>query len=221
MDYTPNNVDATPGPSRSPSSSDNGASAGANLQNEHRMIVYDFATKQVQASIPMEGELTSVKTSHNSQYALVNNAPHEIHLWDLKQSKLARKYTGQRQGRHVIRSCFGGIEDNFVVSGSEDRNVYVWDRETGVVIDVLSGHGEGSVNSVSWNPKNERMFASCSDDNTIRIWEPPSQMTEMSYDSSSVDRADSPTTALGKGKTRQRWEGEVVDLGSGTSSTRI
>jgi WD40 repeat protein len=54
-----------------------------------------------------------------------------------------------------------------------DGNVYVWHRDTSALLAVLSGHGEGSVNSVAWNPRNERMFASCSDDRTIRIWETP------------------------------------------------
>ncbi|KAG2077968.1 WD40 repeat-like protein [Suillus decipiens] len=140
---------------------------------ENRMIIYDLKTGQVEQSVHMEGELTSVNISEDSRHALINHVPDEIHLWDLEESRLAHKFTGQQQGHHVIRSCFGGIDSNFVISGSEDCNVYVWHRDTGTLLEVLEGHGSGSVNSVTWNPRNKRMFASCSDDNTIRVWEAP------------------------------------------------
>jgi len=48
----------------------------------------------------------------------------EIHLWDLEEKQLIHKYTGQKQGRFVIRSCFGGLNQNFIVSGSEGIYLY-------------------------------------------------------------------------------------------------
>jgi WD40 repeat protein len=65
----------------------------------------------------------------------------EIHLWNLETLALVKKYEGQKQGRFVIRSCFGGPDEDFVISGSEDYNVYVWHREKGKIIDRLPGHG--------------------------------------------------------------------------------
>lgn len=91
----------------------------------------------------------------------------------------------------------------------EDASVYVWHRETGVLIEVLKGHGEGSVNSVAWNPKNERMLASCSDDHTIRIWEP--DMAESSYSVTEHPLEN------GKGKNRQISNGWDSEMGSGSS----
>jgi len=40
-------------------------------------------------------------------------------MWDLHAGRLARKFTGQKQGNHLIRSGFGGDDDSFVLSGSE------------------------------------------------------------------------------------------------------
>jgi WD40 repeat protein len=55
-----------------------------------------------------------------------------------------------------------------------DGNIYIWHQNTGSLMQVLNGHGSGSVNSVAWNPQNDRVLASCSDDHTIRVWEVPS-----------------------------------------------
>ncbi|KDR73582.1 hypothetical protein GALMADRAFT_620676 [Galerina marginata CBS 339.88] len=198
--------------------------AGAGSRIAHRMMVFDLATKQIELSIRLEGDLTSVQTSQDSQFALINHAPNEIHLWDLHTGQIACRYEGQTQGRHVIRSCFGGIDSNFVVSGSEDGNVYVWHRESGTLLEVLSGHGEGSVNSVAWNPTNARMFASCSDDRSIRIWEAPPPGVYVAENPIAEPSRPSASALVenGKGKTRQRLSGNGVGSGSTSySSTRL
>jgi len=187
----------------------NNPSPSAPRTQEHLMIVYDLTTKQPELSVSLGGQLTSVKISSDSQYALVNHAPDEIHLWDLFTGRLARKYTGQQQGRHIIRSCFGGVDGNFVVSGSEDGNVYVWHRDRAILLDVLTGHGNGSVNSVAWNPKNTQMFASCSDDRTIRLWEPsacgPDAESSRLAHPTADNRHESEPNGKGKGKSRESW----------------
>ncbi|KAJ7286113.1 WD40 repeat-like protein [Mycena rebaudengoi] len=201
-----------------PSGNGGGATPGPPPKDEHRMLVFDMASKRLQSSTLFEGELTSVKVSQNSQYALISCSPDDIQLWDLNLGRLVRKYTGQRprQTVDIIQSCFGGFDGSFVVSGGEDGNVYVWHRDTGVLLEVLEGHAEGSVNCVAWNPRNERMFASCSDDHTIRIWEAPPPEMGMLLDSPTT--AEYPLTVpKGKGKTRQRWEGDGADGGGSTA----
>ena len=161
-------LDTTQSRARDPSSTPSGGPGNA---APVRIIVFDFATKQTESSTRLDRELTSMQITQDSHYALINHSRNGIYLWDIHTGQIARKYSGQSQIRHVIRSCFGGIDGNFVASGSEDGNVYIWHRETCVLLEVLTGHGEGSVNAVAWNPTNERMFASCSDDHSIRIWE--------------------------------------------------
>lgn len=179
----------------------------------NRMIIFDLASKQALLSIRMEGELTSVKISRNSQYALVNHAPDVLYLYDIRNGRLSGKYIGQQQGQHIIRSCFGGLHGAFVASGSEDGNVYIWHRETGTLLEVLPGHGEGSVNSVTWNPKNERMFASCSDDCTIRIWEALPSIHPDSERHRTDGIGNGVPNGKGKGKPRgQPWDDDHLEV---------
>lgn len=44
-----------------------------------------------------------------------------VHLWDLHDRVLVRKYQGVTQGFYTIHSCFGGHNEDFIASGSEGR----------------------------------------------------------------------------------------------------
>lgn len=85
-----------------------------------------------------------------------------------------------------------------------DGNVYIWHRETAMLLEKLEGHGSGSVNSVVWNPRNERMFATCSDDHTVRIWEAPIALSMTNTDVVEFGH-DHDGDGKGKGKGRETW----------------
>lgn len=137
---------------------------------EKKIQVFNVGTGSEIYSIDEVDFITSLCLSNDSRYALVNlRSIQEIHLWDLEEKQLIHKYTGQKQGRFVIRSCFGGLNQNFIVSGSEDGNIYIWNRNKEQIVSILTGHTE-LVNSVAWHPT-RNLLVSSSDDNTIRCWE--------------------------------------------------
>ncbi|KAK9828799.1 hypothetical protein WJX72_002132 [[Myrmecia] bisecta] len=161
---------------------------------QERQIRLCHISDHREATLTETAPITSLAISPAGDYLLANLANHTSHLWPLAPclahldrspanhglaaalevampgSPLVEyKVEEGRQGRFVIRTCFGGSLANFVASGSEDCRVYIWHRETGDLLCRLDGH-TGTVNSVSWNPTNSSMMASASDDKSIRIW---------------------------------------------------
>lgn len=75
--------------------------------------------------IEEEQTITSFSLSKDDNFLLVNLLNQEIHLWSIKdEPRLVTKYKGHRRSRFVIRSCFGGYEQAFIASGSEDSQVW-------------------------------------------------------------------------------------------------
>ena len=73
----------------------------------------------------------------------------------------------QNTYKNLIRASFGP-KQAVIVGGSEDGYVYIWDIETGYVLQKLGGH-QGTVYQAVWNPK-QGLIASCSDDKSIGTW---------------------------------------------------
>ncbi|KAG7535343.1 WD40 repeat [Arabidopsis thaliana x Arabidopsis arenosa] len=137
----------------------------------HVISLFNRETRAVRL-ITEEDMITSFSLSKNNKHLLINLITQKIHVWNIEgQPYKCFEYNGHKRTRFIIRSCFGGYEDSFIASGSEDSQVYIWiiRRAQKEPFSVLRGHS-GAVNCVSWNPINLHMLASASDDGTIRIW---------------------------------------------------
>ncbi|KAL1204019.1 putative WD repeat-containing protein 26 [Cardamine amara subsp. amara] len=133
---------------------------------------FNRETSTVDKVIEDDDTITSFTLSKDNKYMLNNLINQEINIWciDVNEPYKYFEYSGHQRRRFIIRSCFGGYQENFVASGSEDAQVFIWHREElENPLGALKGHSR-SVNCVSWNPIDIHMLASASDDATIRIW---------------------------------------------------
>jgi hypothetical protein len=50
---------------------------------------------------------------------LVSMSPNKIHLMEIDTGETVQNFEGHQQSQFIIRSNFGGANENFVVSGSD------------------------------------------------------------------------------------------------------
>lgn len=63
----------------------------------------------------------SFSVNKTDRLALLNVANQGVHLWDLQDRCLVRRFQGVTQGHFTIHSCFGGVNQDFIASGSEGK----------------------------------------------------------------------------------------------------
>jgi WD40 repeat protein len=56
-----------------------------------------------------------------------------------------------------------------VLCGSEDDAIYIWNRHSGELLDILKEHKD-TVNNIAWATQIPNFFFSCADDQTIKVW---------------------------------------------------
>lgn len=161
----------------------------------YRIRSYCFEPRNDYNLIQEQFSVMTFTVNSSDRLALLNIATQGLHLWDLQDKCLVRRFQGVTQGNYTIYSCFGGVNESFVASGSEDNKVYIWHIRREEPLATLSGHTR-TVNCVSWNPVYPSMLASCSDDGTVRIWGPkPTGCYSYSATSASTTTSTTPATS--------------------------
>lgn len=136
---------------------------------DNKIMMYDLHTRFKIAEWPMEDKLTSINFGVDGLQMLVNMNEGRVIALSTVTGDVVGRYDGAKQAEFVIRSCFGGAGENFVISGSEDSRVYIWRRQTGAQVAVLEAHSPGTVNAVAWHPTEANVFASAGDDRRVRM----------------------------------------------------
>jgi WD40 repeat protein len=152
--------------------------------SRNRIRCYDWGEMIDTSAVEENTPILSFSLSKDGNYALLNLKQQGLHLWDTKCNSLVRRYRGNKQDLYLIYSCFGGTGSEYLATGSEDNQIYIFHRDKETPISKLYGHTK-SVSCVDWHPSLSGFVVSCSDDFTVKLWKPTT-----SGDSS--DESDSP-----------------------------
>ncbi|KAK6385789.1 hypothetical protein LTS17_001361 [Exophiala oligosperma] len=83
-------------------------------------------------------------------------------------SSHSKAYKGHCNARTVKDVNYYGLNDEYVVSGSDDGNFFIWDRKTCKIMNILKGDGE-VVNVIQGHPY-EPILAVSGIDSTVKIF---------------------------------------------------
>ena len=136
------------------------------------IICYDLSKNKISYKIEIKKEIVYSNISKNDKgkYILINisKTDPKISLYNLGNSKIEGNYYGHSQRTMIIKCSFAGDKDQYIISGSEDSNVYLWDRNIPGRPKYIFKEHLGIVNSVELLYND--VLLSVSDDKSLKIW---------------------------------------------------
>ncbi len=95
--------------------------------------------------------------------------------WEAIRQQSAFDYKARFAGHcnthtDIKEANFIGQEGEYVAAGSDDGNIFIWEKATGNLVRVL--HGDDSiVNCIQWHPSGP-LLATSGIESVVRLWEP-------------------------------------------------
>ncbi|CAO3673063.1 unnamed protein product [Umbelopsis ramanniana] len=132
-----------------------------------RLRNYDIRMGQLQEDY-IGAAITSVRMSKDRNCILASTTDDTIRLMDKANGTLLNEFKGHHHTEYKLQSAFSN-DDAYVLSGSEDNKLYIWDLLEGNQVEALEGH-KGIVTSIDYHPTETAMISG-SVDGSIMIWE--------------------------------------------------
>jgi len=152
------------------------------------ILIYNIITKKIEFKIitskNSQNVYANVSKTDKGKYLIYNTTAlgkqSKIILYNLNTKLVEEKFIGLCQKYMIIKCTFCGTDDKFILSGSEDYIVYMWERGNSQFPKyIFKGH-YGIVNTVDmWD---NDFIISGSDDNSIKIWYSKNEKLSIKYE---------------------------------------
>ena len=86
------------------------------------------------------------------------------------QGKCLKTYTGHKNEKYCVFANFSVTGGKWIVSGSEDNMVYIWNLQTKEIVQKLTGHTDVVLSTACHPTENIIASASLESDKTIKLW---------------------------------------------------
>jgi WD40 repeat protein len=142
--------------------------------DDRRILFWNLCDRQVQKTLSLDDTAAHSMVLSEDGKILVTGSYRKIKVWQLtsnydQKNKQDIEQIHTLMGHsHIVSSLVMTTNSQYLISGSQDKTVRVWNLETGKLIHTLKSHREG-VYTVALSP-DEKIIASGSADKTIKLW---------------------------------------------------
>jgi len=116
-----------------------------------------------------ELEWSGLKFSPDGKSILISTNESMIKLIDSYNGATLQSFTGHLNSKKLALEASFSPDSQFVISGSTDGRIHIWNAENGQKVCVLNGDHKGPVRCVLFNPKYMMMASACS---SMSFWLP-------------------------------------------------
>ena len=111
-----------------------------------------------------------VKFSPNGKYILIATLDNTLKLWDYSRGRCLKTYTGHKNEKYCVFASFSVTGVKWIVSGSEDNLVYIWNLQTKEIVQKLQGHTDVVISAACHPTENIIASAALGNDKTVKLW---------------------------------------------------
>lgn len=137
---------------------------------DKRIRFWDIRADSSAQEIMLQGRLTSLDISPNGYYLLACVRDDTLQMLDFRMNQVVKTFCadGFKVGSDISRASFSPDSD-YVVAGSSNGSVFIWNVNSSAVMKNLKNHHTTSICSASWSPQGH-VLASAEKNKKVLIW---------------------------------------------------